>query len=130
MVNEPSAEQRTVVTHPRTVAIRVGSRMGPLPDSNGDDVLDDAAVRVLMRAQLRLGMRYLSIVALLLAALPVIFATTEVLSTTRLAGIPLTWLIIGGGLFPCMIAIALAYNRATDKLELSVIPPEKGTTDR
>jgi putative solute:sodium symporter small subunit len=129
-LTEQPIQQRTVVTHPRTIATRVGARAGPLPDPTGPNALNDLQVRALMRAQLRLGLRYLSMVALLLAVLPIIFATTEVLAATRLFGIPLTWLIIGGGLFPCMIIVALAYNRATDRLESSVLSPQTGSTVR
>jgi hypothetical protein len=113
--------QRRVVTHPRTVATRVGSGMGPLPDLHDTGSLDDAAVRALMRSQLRLGLGYLTIVIVLLASLPLVLVQTNFFNSHSMFGIPLTWLIIGGGLFPIMIAIALFYNRAVERIESDLV---------
>jgi hypothetical protein len=108
---------RTVVTHPRTVATRVGHEKNVVPNLDDEGGLSELRLRSLMGAQLRLGIRHLAVVIGVLTALPLVLANTDVLSDNVMFGVPLAWLLVGAGLFPLLLGVALSYNRSITRLE-------------
>jgi hypothetical protein len=109
------------------VRVRVTSpRMGAAPrpparpatrDIDEQTVLGEVYMRSLLRAQRRLGMSLLGVAALLLGALPLMFALAPALADIRLLGVPLPWLLLGAGVYPVLFAIAWWYIRLAERNE-------------
>jgi hypothetical protein len=108
---------RTVVTHPRTVATRVARNPLALPDIEDSSGLSELALRSLMRAQLRMGLRYLTLIVGSLVAVPLVLANAKSLAERSLFGVPLPWLVLGAGFFPLLLGVAVSYTRSIARLE-------------
>ncbi|WP_203710555.1 DUF485 domain-containing protein [Asanoa siamensis] len=76
-----------------------------------------ALVRGLVRAQLALALRLSLVVAIGLGGLPLLFAVAPEISTARLAGIDLPWLLLGVAAFPFLVVVGWAYVRLAERNE-------------
>ena len=74
-------------------------------------------MRSLLRAQLRLGISLLAVVALVLGTLPLVFAWQPRLAAVRIFSVPLPWLLIGVGIYPLLSAAAWWHVRAAERVE-------------
>jgi hypothetical protein len=119
--DSPLPSGRTVVTHPRTVATRVARGPLALPDLETPSGLSELALHTLMRAQLRMGLRYLLVIVLALAGVPLLLANTSILDEKTVAGIPVTWIVVGGGFFPVLLGVAISYTRSITRLEAAYL---------
>jgi hypothetical protein len=108
---------RVTVTHPRTVAPRLGSGERPLIDLDEESPVNDVALRSLMRAQLRLSLTHIAALAILLIAVPLVLANVDWFADHRISGVPLVWIVLGVGLFPALILIARSYVKRVEALE-------------
>ena len=109
--------QCVVVTHPRTLAPQTGKVNRPPIDLTEESPVSDVALRSLMRAQLRLSLVHIAALAVLLTAVPLLAIWVEPLSTVRLWGVPIIWLVLGGGMFAPLMLIAQSYVRRVEALE-------------
>lgn len=71
----------------------------------------------LLRAQLRLALIVLGVVASVLLGLPLLFAVAPVTRTLSVVGLPLPWIVLGVLLYPAMVAIAAWFDRHAGALE-------------
>jgi hypothetical protein len=111
-------EPRVVITHPRTVAPRLGGAARPPIDLDEESAVNDVALRSLMRAQLRLSLTHIAALALLLMAIPLVLANVNWFSEQRFGGVPVVWLVLGVGMFPALILVARSYVKRVEALEL------------
>jgi len=74
-------------------------------------------MRSLLRAQLRLGLSLLAVVAIGLGALPLLFAVEPRLSAVRVASVPLPWLLVGVSIYPLLVLAGWWHVRAAERLE-------------
>jgi hypothetical protein len=72
-------------------------------------------MRSLMRAQLRLGLSVLAVVAIALGSLPLLFSLEPRLNAIRLVTVPLPWLIVGVSIYPLLVAAAWWHVRAAER---------------
>ncbi len=87
-----------------------------------DDVLrqDDYGRELLgslMRAQLGATLSVLGPAILLLALYPLLAVLVPGLQQTELAGIPLTLVVLGGGIYPPLVALGFWYVRRAERVE-------------
>ncbi|MER7838783.1 hypothetical protein ABTY98_23630 [Streptomyces sp. NPDC096040] len=75
-----------------------------------------AARRAYLRQRRLAGLTVLALATLLLA-LPLLIATLPQLGTIRLAGIPLSWLLVGVFLYPLLLLAALFLLRRAERAE-------------
>ncbi|MEV6836358.1 hypothetical protein AB0N17_17900 [Streptomyces sp. NPDC051133] len=75
-----------------------------------------AARRAYLRQRRLAGITALTLATLLLA-LPLLIATVPQLGTIRLAGIPLSWLLVGVFLYPLLLVAALVLLRRAERAE-------------
>ncbi|WP_055489424.1 hypothetical protein [Streptomyces sp. TP-A0356] len=75
-----------------------------------------AARRAYLR-QRRLAALTVLALAILLLALPLLIATVPQLGMVRLAGIPLSWLLVGVFLYPLLLLAALILLRRAERAE-------------
>lgn len=106
---------RVTVTHPRTVATSRGPRVGARVEASA--LLSDRQLRLLMRAQLRLSVRYVSGVGLLLVLVPLLLANVSWFAEATFGGVPLSWLIVGALFFPVFVVVGRSYVRSVERLE-------------
>jgi uncharacterized membrane protein (DUF485 family) len=109
---------RITVTHPRTVAPRLGSSERPSIDLDEESPVNDVALRSLMRAHLRLSLTHVAALVVLMLAIPLLLANAVELSQRRIFGVPIAWLLLGAGMFPALWLIARSYVRRVEELEV------------
>jgi uncharacterized membrane protein (DUF485 family) len=112
--------QRVTVTVPKVRGR--GPRRKP-PNDRPERVAPQ--VRSLIRTQARLALATTSIVFLLLAGLPLLFACAPGLSHVRLLGVRLPWLILCGGVQPIWVAAARRYVRLAERAERAFADPAR-----
>jgi len=100
------------VTAPR----RDGVATRPTPTATG---ADPAAlyIRSLIRSQLRLAVVCALAFAGVLVAVPLVFALVPGLDAASVGVVPVSWIVLGAGLFPVLIAIAALYVRTSSRNE-------------
>jgi hypothetical protein len=103
------------------VATRVARDPLALPNIEQPSGLSELALHTLMRAQLRMGLRYLFVIVFALVAVPLLLVNTSVLDDRTFFGVPITWIVIGAGFFPLLLGVAISYTRAITRLEAAYL---------
>jgi hypothetical protein len=113
----PELPKRVVVTSPRTSAVRRPPERPALRALDEQDVVGELLVRSLVRAQLFLALRMLSVLVVLLGGLPLLFALVPGTRDAELLGLPLPWLVLGVLVHPAMVVGGLVYLRLAERNE-------------
>lgn len=79
--------------------------------------IGEAYMRSLLRSQLRLALSVLAATAVLLGGLPLLFALAPPVALTRVAGVPLPWLLLGALAYPVLWLAARYYVRQAEHNE-------------
>ena len=104
---------RVWVTAPRSAA-----RPAAEPrESAEESAVGQVFVRSLIRSQLRLALVVAGGFLLILGAFPLLLAAIPGLAQTRIAGIPLDWLLLGAGIYPVTGISAWLYIRSAARNE-------------
>ncbi|PZQ87480.1 MAG: hypothetical protein DI534_14585 [Leifsonia xyli] len=74
-------------------------------------------MRSLIRSQLRLAIVCALAFVAVLVAVPLVFALVPGLDAASVGVVPVSWIVLGGGLFPVLIAIAALYVRTSTRNE-------------
>lgn len=90
-------------------------------DVQSDTVYGRLLVRSLTRAQLGLSLMCLAATVATIGSFPVIMALLPSARTVRVAGLPLTLVVLGAGIFPVLLAVGWFYNRQASQLEARFI---------
>lgn len=119
MAGPESRPRRVRVTAPRSGATagsppRVRVRARGVAYSDG---VREVYLRSLLRVQRRLALSVLAAVAVPLAAVPVVFAVVPALSSYRVVGLPLPWLVLGLAVHPLLFAAGAWYVRRAERAE-------------
>ncbi|MGK8505044.1 hypothetical protein [Nocardia asiatica] len=104
--------RKRVVLSERRGARRVRTRVEVAEQTE----FGEALIWGLIRAQLGLALRVGLVSIALLCALPVLFRTGSIGSTTVL-GIRLPWLLLGGAVYPLLFLIGRTYVRLAERNE-------------
>lgn len=83
--------------------------------------LGEALVDSLVRAQLRLAIVIVLIVAATLGSLPLVFRFVPAVSDAHIAGIPLPWLLLGFLAYPLLLALGWYYVIHAERNEVAFI---------
>jgi hypothetical protein len=116
MTLEPTRPGRQVVRAP--ISGLAGSR--PLPDVSDLHVgnpYGDVLIAGLIRAQLGLTLGFLALTAALIGSLPIIAALLPGLDRRTILGLPLPLVVLGGGIYPVLVALGWGYVHLADRLE-------------
>ena len=114
----PPSPARVRVTAPRAGSPAASGR--GVPRNDADAPTSDIAgvyVRSLIRSQLRLGIVFAVGFAVATALFVLAIALVPQLDTTFVAGVPLSWLLLGAGVYPLAITVAALYVRAASRNE-------------
>jgi hypothetical protein len=117
---EDGARRRKVVVWQHDQA-RLQHDVIGLGDVQSDTVYGRLLVRSLTRAQLGLSLMCLAIALAVIASLPVIMALLPSARRMTVAGLPLTLVILGAGIFPVLMAVGWFYVRQASQLEARFI---------
>lgn len=115
MTSRP-ATSRQVVRSPVRHAPAV-SRSPAAGDLYQQDDYARALLRSLMRAQLGATVAVLVPAAALLLLYPLLAVLFPALGTTRVAGVPLTFVVLGGGIYPPLVLLGFWYRRRAGQVE-------------
>lgn len=94
----------------------------PLPRPRAAEIDEQTAlgqvyVDALVRTQLRLALRFVAAVAGLLAALDVTIRLVPQVHEKSVGPVPLTWAVLGFGVYVVLLLAAWAYLWATERVE-------------
>ena len=122
--SRPDATRRPDATpRPRKVVVwqhdqaRVQHDVIGLGDVQSDTEYGRLLVRSLTRAQLGLSLMCLALAGAVIASFPVIMALLPSAREMTVAGLPLTLIVLGAGIFPVLMAVGWFYNRQASQLE-------------
>jgi hypothetical protein len=106
-----------VVTSPRTTAVRRPPGRLALRALDEQDVVGELLVRSLVRAQLFLALRMLTVLGVLLGGLPLLFALAPATREVQVLGLPLPWLVLGVLVHPALVLGGVVYLRLAERNE-------------
>jgi len=113
---QPPARVRVTAPH----AGSPGASARPHPHAGREAPTSDIAgvyVRSLIRSQLRLGIVFAVGFAVATALFVLAIALVPQLDTTFVIGVPLSWLLLGAGVYPLAITVGALYVRAASRNE-------------
>lgn len=111
-ISQPARRVRVVA--PAEAVLRPPRRDSADPAA---DPVGDFYVRSLIRSQLRLALSVALGFLLLLVGLAVLVGTWPQIHESRLATVPLPWLVLGLGVYPIILLGAFLFNRAATRNE-------------
>jgi putative solute:sodium symporter small subunit len=109
-----SAPQRVVVTSPRLGRRR---RTTIASEIDAQSTVGEVYMRSLMRIQLRLALSVVGLLAITVGSLPIVFRLSAGVRHAHLFGVPLPWLVLGAGVYPVILALAVFYVRRAERIE-------------
>jgi hypothetical protein len=100
-----------------------------LGDVQSDTPYGRLLVRSLTRAQLGLSLLCLALAVVVVASLPLLAALWPGARRITVAGLPLTLIVLGAGIYPVLMVIGWFYNHQASQLEARFIdlvdPPDR-----
>lgn len=112
-----SPPSRVRVTSPWTERPRPRPRRTPRVEIEQQSEVGEIYLRSLLRAQLRLGVTVLLVLALTVGLLPVLFVLVPALNEHHLLGMPVSWVILGFGCYPVLVLLAWRYVKHAERNE-------------
>ncbi|TAL22683.1 MAG: hypothetical protein EPN99_05620 [Frankiales bacterium] len=109
--------KRVVVTSPRTAAARRPPGRSALRALDEQDRVGELLVRSLVRVQLLLALKLLTVLAVLLGGLPLLFALAPGTRDVVVLGLPLPWLVLGVLVYPALVLGGLVHLRLAERNE-------------
>jgi hypothetical protein len=113
----PVAARRLVVWLPDQVP-EAQDAIGP-GDLQNDTVCRRLLLRSLMRAQLALSLVCLVAALAVTVSFPLVAALAPGTGRVMVAGLPLTLIVLGAGVYPILLAVGWFYNRQARQLEVN-----------
>jgi fatty acid desaturase len=105
------------VVHPRTDAASRGPLPPAVPAEDAGTEVDEIYLRSLIRGQARLALLVVAATAVLLGGVAVLGAVWPAFDRTRIAGVPVAWLILGVAVYPLLISLAWLAVREAERNE-------------
>jgi hypothetical protein len=115
MTHEPTPK-RIRVTSPHSSATR-RRQVAVTHEIDAQTGVGEVFVRSLVSTQVRLALLVLAMVAVLLGGLPALFWLLPQLREVQVLGIPLPWLLLGGLVYPTLVALGWFYVRQAERVE-------------
>ncbi len=99
----------------------------PPVDLRAESALSEVYLDSLLAAQLRLAGRILLLLGVTVAALPLVFFLLPGLAEVRLLGIPVSWLVLGVGVYPVLVLLGWRYVVRAERNERDFVDLTQGT---
>ena len=108
---------RVRVTSPWTERPRLRPRRSATTEIDAQSEVGEIYVGTLLRAQLRLAVNILVVLALTVGVLPLLFTLVPGLTSHHILGMPLSWGILAFGCYPVLVFLAWRYVRLAERNE-------------
>ncbi len=108
--------RRVRVTSPRTDAVRQ-RRVKGTSEIDAQTHLGEVYMSSLLRAQGRLAAQVLLTVLVLVGGLPLALELVPGMGEVMVLGMPLSWVLLGFGVYPFLFGLAAFYVRAAERNE-------------
>jgi putative solute:sodium symporter small subunit len=108
---------RIRVTSPWTERPRLRPRPTATSEIDAQSELGEIYVGTLLRAQLRLALSILVVLALTIGILPLVFTLLPGLTSHQVLGMPVSWGILAFGCYPVLVLLAWRYVRVAERNE-------------
>jgi putative solute:sodium symporter small subunit len=108
---------RIRVTSPWTERPRLRPRLTATSEIDAQSELGEIYVGTLLRAQLRLALSILVVLALTIGILPLVFTLLPGLTSHQVLGMPISWGILAFGCYPVLVLLAWRYVRVAERNE-------------
>ena len=109
--------ERVRVTSPRTTSGRRREPPSAAHEIDAQSQVGEIYLRSLLRAQLRLGVTVIVLLAVLVGGLPLLFWLAPTWMAVDFLGMPLAWGLLGFVVYPTLVAIGWWYVRAAERNE-------------
>lgn len=110
---------------PPRVRVTGSPRPGPSPhrpvDLGSESRLGEIYLGSLLAAQRRLAGRVLMLLLVLVGALPLVFFLVPSLVDVHLFGVPLPWVLLGGAVYPLLVALGWIFIRQAERNERNFV---------
>lgn len=110
-------QPRVRITSPRTTQPRTRPRPSVEAEIDAQSEIGEIYMRSLLRAQLRLALGVLLVLAVTVGALPLMFHLAPGFFRRPVLGMPLSWMILAIGVYPLLVLLAWRYVRSADRNE-------------
>jgi hypothetical protein len=111
------APQRVRVTSSRMAATARAPVRSVSREIDEQTGIGEVYLRSLLRAQLRLGLSVIAVLALALGTLPLVFAVIPRLGSIRVFTLPLPWVLVGLSVYPLLFGVAWWHVVAAERAE-------------
>ena len=115
-MSQTEPPRRVRVTSPRTDAVRQ-RRVKGTSEIDAQTHLGEVYMTSLLRAQGRLAVQVLLALGILVGGLPLMMRLVPALHDTVVLGMPLSWVLLGFGVYPLLLGLAVVYVRAAERNE-------------
>ena len=109
--------ERQRVAHPRSLAHRVGPRRTVALELAEQTSIGEELLAAFLRQHLRLNALLVAVVGGLAALTLLFFIAAPNIASTRVGGMPLTWLILGVCSYPTFALIGWRYRKHSDAID-------------
>ena len=116
MTERPTPPARVRVTSPRT-GRGPRARRTAAAEIDAQSRLGEVYMRSLMRAQLRLALGVLGVLSVGVGGLPLVFLMAPRAGSQDVLGMPVTWVLLGFGVYPVLVLLGWVYVRAAERNE-------------
>jgi hypothetical protein len=116
VTDQPTPPPRVRVTSPRTGATR-RRRVTGTSEIDAQTGIGEIYMSSLLRSQLRLAALVLTVLGVLVAGLPLLFAAFPGLVRVHVLGMPLPWVLLAFAVYPLLLGLGWAYVRAAERNE-------------
>ena len=113
---QPPARVRVTAPRPGSAAASARSQQGTGPDAPTSDIAG-VYVRSLIRSQLRLAIVCALGFVVATTCFVIAVAVAPALDETFVAGVPVSWLLLGVGMYPLAITVGGLFVRAANRNE-------------
>lgn len=112
---EPHGERVRITSPLSTAPAHVRSTVGQeIDEATG---VGEVYMQSLIRSQLRAALTVAITLLLTVVSLPLVFLWVPGLNDLRLGGVPLPWLVLGGGVYGALILLGWLYVRHAERAE-------------
>lgn len=116
-MSTPQPPPRVRVTAPRSVRGRRRTPRTAVPDIDAQSEIGEIFVRSLLRTQLRVALGTVGLLVLCVGSLPLLFRWAPDIAGTRVAEMPLAWVVLAFPLYPVMVLIGWRHVRRAERVE-------------
>jgi hypothetical protein len=113
---EPTVPGRQIVQAPQSGLTGSGA-MPDISDLRVGNQYGDVLIAGLVRAQLGLTLGFLTLTGAVIGALPIVAALLPGVDRATVAGLPVPLLVLGGGIYPVLVALGWGYVHLAERLE-------------